>query len=351
MLQGTEYVSLLHAKRAEIRALRWLDKATRDRLFAIVVLRPWPQANHLSLALERVDEAVGDYRYGLDLDRHKRGLPAEKPAGAEFEGLFSSENGFGNYYRLIRAKAGRIPVLRDVNGEFFAVDAQLDQIDELHRGVIVRIERAHTRGITALLRNGRLNPEDTLFVVDAGWSLDVLAQEAWASSIIAAITEWDETAEIACLSSCFPNSFSHIDYKGTFSIDDRDLHRNLVRRHNAASLTYGDWASTRASEERGGGTPYDRIDVARAGEWVSYRQSGEEVGYKVIADRVVADATWPSAPACWGRYSIECTAQGTPGGITGSELAASCRINMHLTSQAAAGGGIVDHDEPFEDNF
>lgn len=351
MLQGLQYVPLLYSKRAELRALRKLDKATRDRIFPIVAVRPWPNAKNFEAIIPQLNEALAGYRHGFDLDRDKRGKVKLQPAAGEFEALFDANAGFKNYYDLVARDVNRIPVLRDVDGKFIDLDNQFDRIDALHNGVIIRLQRDFCEDVAAVIDSGRLVVDDVLFAVDVGWSLDVIAQEMWASQLITKITDWDPTAEIVCLSSSFPNSFTHIEYRGTFSIDDRDLFDRLVRRHNSARLVYGDWGSTRRSEEQGGGTHYDRIDTAKPGEWVSFRQTDTEVGYQIVAGRTLADPQWATLPTCWGKHSIECTALDIPGKIRGTEAAISSRINMHLTAQANIGTTVPPADEPYIDKF
>jgi hypothetical protein len=351
MLQGLQYVPLLYAKRAELRALNRLDKLTRDSIFPIVAVRPWPNAKQLEAIYPRLKEALSDYRYGLDLDRHKRGKIGLEPVSSQFEALFDPLNGFSNYYDLVGEDSNRIPVLRDCDGMYVDLQRQFDRIDALHNGVIIRLQKGCCEDLTSVIESGRLIADDILFAVDVGWSLDVIAQEMWASQMISKITDWDPTAEIVCLSSSFPNSFTHIEYRGTFSIDDRDLFDRLVRRHNSARLVYGDWGSTRRSEEQGGGTHYDRIDTAKAGEWVSFRQTDEESGYQIVAKRTIADPQWTTLPTCWGKHVIECTALDIPGKIKGTEAAISSRINMHITAQANVGVTAPPPDEPYLDPF
>jgi hypothetical protein len=351
MIQGLEYVPLLYSKRAEIRALKNLDISVRERIFPIVAVRPWPNTKKFEAILPYLETAFAGFRHGFDLDRNKRGNVSIEPTATQFEELFNPLNGFEAYYNLVGMHADRVPVLRDTNGTFVNLDDQFDHIDGLHRGIIVRLENGHCDDIDSVLQSGRLVPDDVLFAVDVGWSNDVVSQEMWASRIITKITDWDASAEIACLSSSFPNSFTHIEYRGAFSIDDRDLFDRLVRRHNAARLTYGDWGSTRRSEEQGGGTHYDRIDTALPGEWVSFRQTGNEIGYQVVAERLLRDNQWTSLPVCWGKHSIECTALDIPGKIRGTEGAISSRINMHITAQANLGVTIPPSDEPYVDNF
>lgn len=349
MLQGIEYVPLLYTKRAEIRALENLDSATRARMLPILAVRPWPNTQQLGAIEPYLESATAGFRYGVDLDKDKRGHINTHPCAEQFEELFDSQGGFSNYFGFVESDPDRVPVLRDSQGSFTELQAQFDHIDDLHRGVIVRVRQGYTISIDEVLASGRLIPDDTLFVIDVGWSLDVLLQEAWASALIHKITAWDASVEIVVMASSFPNSFSHIDYHDSFYNDDRELFARLVQSHNIAHLIYGDWGSTRLSQEQGGGTHYDRIDTARQREWTSFRQTGTETGYKVIADRILTDQRWGSFPDCWGKHRIECTSLDIPGRIVGTESAIASRINMHLTAQASPDQVVTIPDEPYVD--
>lgn len=349
MLEAVEYVPLLHSKRAEIRALRHLDTAIRNAIFPIIVLRPW-NANNLSKAFERIDESVGDFRYGLDLDRYKFGAGGRQPAATEFDALFSSHDGFASYYDMISQGGGRVPVLRSEAGQFTHIDKQLQHADNIGRGIIVRVERDYTTNLSDLLSNPNFLPQDALFVVDVGWTTEVLFQELWATTVISTISNAYPDAEIAYVSSCFPDSFSHIVNSGVFSIDDRNLFARLRQRHNNANLTYGDWGSTRKSLEAGGGTHYNRIDLADLGSWTSYRETVVGDTYNKLAINIINNvALWSNIPPCWGRHAVESTAINIPGAIVGTEGAASARINMHITVQASGGNVGYVNDEPYVD--
>jgi hypothetical protein len=349
MLEGIDYVALLHTKRAEMRALLHLEKAPRDRLFPILVARPGDHHN-MEETWPIYGKAVGPYRYGLDIDRHKLGHTTAEPAKTQFDALFSSENGFATYYDRVAKMEGAIPVFRSNGGKFSNLETQFDRIDDLDRGVILRIEKDFTENWMYVISHERFNLDDTLIVIDLGWSPDILSLEMWSSQIVEQLTDrWPE-AEIVALSSCFPNSFSHIDAKGVFSIDDRDLYNRLVRRHNAANIKYGDWGSTRSSSDQGGGKPWPRIDIASVGDWTCFRQTEEEAGFVPVARRTVDDTdVWKSIPGCWGKNAIQCTSMNIPGRITGTEIATSVRVNIHLTVQALGGAQTPPEESPYED--
>jgi hypothetical protein len=348
MLEGIDYVALLHTKPAEVRALQHLEKAPRDGLFPILVARPGHH-HDMEKTWPIYAKAVGAYRYGLDIDRHKLGQTKAEPAKSQFDSLFAPDNGFSAYFDRVAKMEGAIPVFRSIGGRFENLADQFDRIEELDRGVILRIERGFTENWFDVLSHERLNLEDTLVVVDLGWSDDVIALEMWSSQIIERVTEYAPGSEIATLSSCFPNSFSHINDRGVFSIDDRELYNRLVRRHNAANIKFGDWGSTRSSRDQGGGKPWPRIDIASTGDWTCFRQTEEEAGYVPVAKRTVDDEIWRAVPSCWGKNAIHCTSMNIPGRITGTEVATSVRVNIHLTVQAL-GGALPPPDEtPYVD--
>lgn len=351
MLEGIDYVALLHTKRAEMRALLNIEKATRDRLFPILVVRPGDH-HDMEKTWPIYANAVGAYRFGLDIDRHKFDVNFSEPAKTQFDSLFSESDGYRAFYDRVGQIDGAIPVFRsNIKGVFENLDDQFDRIDELDRGLILRIERGFTQNWMEVLTHPRLRIDDALLVVDLGWSTDVLLLEMWSSQVIEQITNHAPEAEIVALSSCFPTSFSHIDDRGVFSIDDRDLYNRLVRRHNAANIKYGDWGSTRSSRDPRPGQPRPRIDIASTGDWTCFRQTEGEVGYVPVAVRTVGDLIWKSVPACWGKNTIECTAMNIPGRITGTEIATSVRVNIHLTVQALGGAQPPPEETPYEDGF
>ncbi len=350
MLEGIDYVPLLHAKRAEMRALGKLEKAPRDRMLPVIVFRPGDH-HDLDKTWPIIAKAVGPYRYGLDLDRHKYRATANEPARTQFDALFDWEGGFSAYYIRIAAMDGAIPVFRAADNQYSDLIAQFNHIDSLDRGAILRIERGYDLNWIDVLQHDRFNQHDTIILIDLGWSNDILALEMWSSRIIEKISEISPDAEIVALSSSFPNSFGHIGGKGIFSNDDRGVYNNLIRKHNAAKIKYGDWGSTRESKDQGGGKPWPRIDLASTGDWTCFRQTGEEIGYVPVAGRAALDSSWKSIPSSWGKNTIECTQMNIPGRITGTEIATSVRINIHLTVQALGGTLVPPEEVPYLDDF
>lgn len=355
MLEQFPYCPTLYARVAEIKALMQLPSATKDRLFPLIICRPWPNSKHLVRTWEKIGEAMGNRRFALDLDRTKQNSGGKLAAAAEFDKLFVSRNGFANYYDTVSTIAEAIPVLRVSGGEAAQFDAQALHVERLDRGLVVRIEYGVVSNPIGLVEQVLGRFQDVSFFVDAGWSRDILGREAWASGIVARIARDHPEIEVVISGSSFPDSFSDIGERGTNPVGERFLYNSLVRRHNSATLIYGDWGSTRPPSDPVPMKNVPRIDLPTQSQWISFRRDGEledDEDYTDIAQRVVADPDWPTDLDIWGTYTIEWTASGEPGAIRSPATAAAARINIHLHRQAFFGANdiVADGDEPFTDD-
>jgi len=356
MLENYPYCPTLHARVAEIKALGQLPAATKDRIFPVIVARPWPNAKHLDRTWEKIAEAIGNRRFALDLDVTKRNSGGDRSACAEFDNLFLSRNGFANYYDAVGDIPEAIPVLRIQGGEAAQFDIQAAHIDNLDRGVVVRIEHDAVRNPISLVDQVLARFADVSFFIDAGWSRDLIRHEMWASAIIERVSSEHPEMELVISGSSFPASFASIANRGVISVEERHLYNNLVRRHNAASLIYGDWGSTRPpSTEQLPMRNVPRIDLPTSNQWITFRRDREledDEDYTDIAQRVIDDPEWPADLNIWGAYTSGGTASGEPGAIRSPATAAAARINIHLHRQAFFGANniVIDGDEPFTDD-
>lgn len=352
MLENINYCPVLHARIAEMKALFQLPAISKDRLFPLIVARPWPNANRLHRTWEKIAEAFGQRRFALDLDEFKRGTPTSRPAGAEFDALFDPANGWSNYYQLVEQISGAVPVLRSQNTRNpAALQAELANVLALDRGLVVRINHDTTADVAGLIAAVRARIERFVVFVDAGWSPDVLGRAGWSSGVLRNFDDPNEPVEIVVCGSSFPEEFTGIDERGELRVEERAMFETLVRQHNHLDLKYGDWASTRPPRESTPMTPVPRIDLALQRSWVCFRQTEEET-YSDIARRVIADHEWSDGLSIWATYTIECTANELPGMIRSQAVAASVRVNMHLYRQAHFGEitPTGDADEPFTDD-
>lgn len=355
MLENYPYCPILHARIAEIKALAQLPSATKDRIFPLIVARPWANARQLNRTWEKISDAIGNRRFGLDLDRTRYGRESDRPAQSEFDDLFDRRGGYANYYDAVRQIDQALPVLRVEDDGPARFSVQAGHIDDIERGVIVRLQYGAVNNPIAVARQVIDRFDDISFFIDVGWSRDIIGREFWASGIISAIVEMRPETEIVVSGSSFPDSFAGIGERGEFRVDERFLFSDLVRQHNAAVLIYGDWGSTRPpTTESVPMRNIPRIDLPTASNWLSFRRDPdlEDEDYEEIARRVVNDPEWRNVPDIWGAFTIDWTANGEPGAIRSPATAAAARINIHLHKQALFGAGevIVDGDEPFTDD-
>ena len=217
----------------------------------------------------------GTRRFAVDLDRTRQHSDSEKPVAAEFDKLFQSENGFANYYDAISEIAQAIPVLRIVGGSARHFEEQAENIEELDRGVVVRIEYGEVSNPLALVDQVLARFEDVSLFVATGWSREILGREIWASNIIERVTRNHPETELVVSGSSFPDTFTNIEERGVIRMDERSLYNNLVRRHNAATLIYGDWGSTRPPSDPVPMRNIPRIDLPASRQWISFRRDSE----------------------------------------------------------------------------
>lgn len=336
MLEGREYVPLLYTRLAEIRALRELPEVSKNLLVPVFKLRPWLNAKSLSRALEVIEESVGNRLYGLDLDDFKfdPNPDPDKQARVDFAALFQPEGGFENYYDLVREGGNRVPVFRSINSNDVQIDAQLDQVEEIGRGVFVRFKVQEPGSFLnvaqAIADRGVDNP---VFILDCGWGRDILALAALASQFAQNLIEISENFEIVIAGSSFPDAFGGLGDRFEISAVERQLYAEVRRQVNFPALYYGDWGSTRPPTDPVPMRNVPRIDIARPNNWVSWRSEDEET-YVEVARRVVTDSAWDGELGIWGEYMISATAEDADVRIKAPAMAAAVRVNLHLHQQA-----------------
>lgn len=346
MLAGKTYVPLLKTKAAEVAAYRLLSDGAKELTFPIFQLRPWQNANRLSLTIDRIQDAAGGHPFGLALDETKCGAASSKEAQREFDFLFQPQNGFRSYFEFVSEVEGAVPVLQPT----LIPDNLLLQIgnaEHLDRGLIVHQRRGAFIPITDSIIGLPPLPHDTLFVVDAGWSRDLTSLEAWAVPIIERIHGALPDAELVPMSSSFPDSFSHIIGDNEEIAHETYFFANIRQRFNQVDLTLGDWGSTRPPQSGGGGVIPPRIDIPRPSSWHVFRSDGEET-YCDVAASASAHSCFLNVPDCWGKRFIEAT-DGEGNGVTGTQKSTQARINIHLTIQSGTSLTITTDEQPYFD--
>lgn len=333
MLEGRSYVPLLHARLAEMRALRELPTATKNLIFPVIRIRPWLNSRALNNVFEVIEAGVGNRMFGLDLDP-SRNLPEKAaPAYQEFRRLFLPDGAFSAYYDCVAQAPNRVPVLRTEQGAL-QLQGQLDRVEFLDRGLVVRVmveAPANFRDIAgACLERGI---ENVVFVFDCGWRPDVLVQAARCTALVDSLMDISEDFEVVVAGSSFPEAFSGLGARFLIDVGERFLFQQVRRNINRGILFYGDWGSTRRPTDPVPMTNVPRIDMAHRFDWTCWRsEDGED--YAGVAARVVGDPDWDGNLGVWGEYMIESTAEGLDPAIRSPAMAAAVRVNLHMNVQA-----------------
>lgn len=239
MLGNISYVPLLKTRVSEVEAYNFLSAGAKEKTFPIFALRPWPNANHLQHSVDKMKEAVGNYPFALALDRERFLHPSKKAAQQEFNELFDESLGFRAYFDFIQATDNAVPVLHPTTNADNLL-RQLGNAHELDRGLVVHQQRDQSIPISETIINLPPLPNDTIFVVDAGWNRDALQLQNWAYSSARRINDLLPSAEIVIMSSSFPDSFSHIIGTSEEQAHEIGVFEFVVQQMQNANLTYGD---------------------------------------------------------------------------------------------------------------
>lgn len=334
MLEGRTYVPLLHARLAEMRALRELETPTKNVIVPVIRIRPWLNSKSLAKVFDVIADAIGERAFGLDLDPTKFEPENDRPAYREFSELFDSSHGFRNYYRCVADAPNRVPVLRQQNGLFQNLQAQLRFVEEMDRGLFVRVRPENPGNYLEVASECVLREiENVVFVIDCGWRTDVLGQAVTCTGMVNNILDVSDDLEIVVAGSSFPDAFAGMGGHATFQVNERILFQNVRQNINRGRLVYGDWGSTRPPTDPIPMTNVPRIDTATSVTWPSWRSEDGE-GYQDVAERVVSDPLWSGDTALWGNYLIGSTADGQEPAIKAPAMAAAVRVNLHMHTQA-----------------
>lgn len=330
-------------------AYRTLFPDVKATVFPIFQTRPWPHATHFSLTIDRIREATAGQPFGSALDNGRRNHTNLRPAQAEFEELFDSHQGHRNFYEIVETVPGAVPVLIPPTSPDNLL-LQIGNAADLDRGLIIHQQRGSTIPLSDMILNLPPLPHDTVIVVDAGWSRDYLALEAWALPILDRILRVLPDAEVVVMSSSFPDSFSHIVGNMEEMAIERRLFAAMRQRFQQADLTYGDWASTRPPLSGGGGNIPSRIDIPKIESWEIFRADpNNDLGFSEMAWDAQHHACFAPTPDCWGKQIIAATTDEVGTGVTGLQVATQARANIHMTLQSGAASILPTDEVPYED--
>jgi hypothetical protein len=335
-IRTTSYIPTIFLRNAELQAVAELPDGAKDLLTPIFCLKPWKIAKRLETAMDQIDKVFGDREYFLDIDPFDPVKELKRQAQEEFLELVDHSTDNQSWVEFFDKHPRAYPCIQVNHGEFSAIRNQIDGFTEREKTFLVRLDRENGGSFVEVIQEVCKTEHSNFgFVLDAGWSRDLLSRASWADGLVKQIVKLrGADVPITVTGSSFPDSFTGVELGVAFSIQERKLFQQLQQGNNQARLVYGDWASSRSPSEGGGGNPIPpRIDLATGSEWESFRCREEDGGFLEAAKAASISKNFPKGLHIWSTYMIEATALGDPNGIRSLPKATAVRINMHLYRQ------------------
>lgn len=336
-IRATSYVPTIFLRNAELQAVAELPDSAKDLLTPIFCLKPWKTAKLLEAAMAQIVKVFGDRDYFLDIDPFDPVKEVKRQAQEDFLELVDHSDDNQSWVDFFDKHPRAYPCIQVNHGELSAIRNQIDGFTAREKTFLVRLDRENGNRFTEVIQEVcRTDHSNFGFVLDAGWSRDLLSRTNWVDGLVKQIVALrGSDVPIAVTGSSFPDSFTGVDLGTTFPILERQLFKQIQQNNNQARLVYGDWASSRSpSEGGGGGNPIPpRIDLATGAEWESFRCREEDGGFLEAAEAASKSKNFPKSLHIWATYMIEATALGDPNGIRSLHKATAVRINMHLYRQ------------------
>ena len=332
------YFPTLAIRPAEMRALEELPEKSKDRICPVILLCPWSTANTLESASERLIKAFGKSRpFFLDIDPHYVNETSDRDAVLRFNDMRLGNDNWESYYKFVENVPNALPVLQIKGANKASVSQQLDNILELDRDVfLVRITpNTRLKDYSILSPIFDAGIQNFIVALDGEWTKDVISTQRFVAETINQIDGLNPSNvryNIITSVSTFPKGFTDIEGKREIPVDAVLLHQNIKQRYeNRYDIHYGDWATTKPKEYRGGrGDIPARIDYVLKTQWIIYRKQ-DEWDYKEAAEHLMNDSSvWQDDLAVWGSLQIEKTAVGDPSGINSPQRNVAARVNLHL---------------------
>lgn len=345
------YIPLLSLKPAEMAALEELPSKDKSLLLPLIPLKKWANSKALSKSLERIEKAIGNNNFIIDLDKDFLiDIKSQKKSCSddmidEVLNIASSEDGYYNWAVFLSKHTNYIPTIQfDVISE---LDTQLDHLLLLKRPLVARFEffGDHTIPTENFLEavkvlSKKKYDHGLLIIFDYGDvnRFDLLEYNNY-SKIIKRIHALLPGAVFSLSGTSFPYSFSG-SYRGEIPIYERQIFNKVKADCVGINIIYSDRASTRALNNIGGaGIPPPRIDYPLKNDWrfvrkelTSNANSKEEL-YRIAACEIMNADYWDKNLHLWGTQMIEKTSLGDSYGITSASRATAVRINIHLYQQ------------------
>ncbi|MFW8634039.1 beta family protein [Cribrihabitans pelagius] len=284
--------------------------------------------------MDRIHEVYPDRPYFLDIDPFYD-KEAKRPAQHDYYALIEDETK-QSWVEFFDEYPNAFPCIQVNRADSAAIQNQIDGFTAREKIFLVRLDHGNGRGFSDVIHTVcNVGHSNFGFVLDAGWSRDLLSRTNWIDGLVKQIVDLrGDDIPIIVTGSSFPDSFTEYSLGDEVEVAERLLFSQLQRANNRARLIYGDWASSRSPSEGGGGAVIPPgIDLATERSWEIYRSEDDAPEFSDLAQEVMASPNYPTGLAIWATYMIASTALGDPNGITTLRRATAVRINMHLYRQ------------------
>lgn len=356
-ISNLNYVPTLSIRASEMNGLERLPAASKDRLQPNFLLAPWPNANDLMRAIDRVYRAFPNRPFFLDIDRDYEVTNLQSPAQQQWHDLHDPAGGYSNWIGFIDVVPSASPCLQIRGLSRAQIVDQIAAFQEMDRTYALRIElnRFPQNLPDAIAAINEVGSADYVIIVDAGWVADTQPTRLQIANLITTqLSEIDAQVPFVISYTTIPKGFADVEGVDFVPFDNRECLAELSRVTNRQRFVYGDWGSTRPRERGIASRPKPRIDLAVRNGWLSARNKPEEWGYNDAADVVLSSDQWQQVNGLgiWGEFMIRETAVNPALGINTPQKNVASRVNIHLHTQAFFNEGDVrgiNLDEQWED--
>ncbi len=352
------YVPTLSIRASEMNGLEMLPAATKDRLQPNFLLAPWPNANDLSKAIDRINKAFPHRPFFLDIDRDYRITNEGAFAQQQWVDLQDPAGNYANWIGFIDTVPMACPCIQVEHQTRTQIIDQISTFQEMGRTFAFRIElnRPPVNLDEAIAAINEVGSADYAVIVEAGWLRDTLETRLTVGNLIRAqLADIDAQVPIVISYTTIPKGYADVEGVELNPFDNRQFLADLVQQTNRQRLIYGDWGSTRPRTHERAGPPKPRVDLAIRNGWLSARNKEDDWGFDNAALAIMARDEWRqqvNGLGIWGEIMIRQTSINPALGINSAQKNIAARVNIHLHIQAFFNDGDIrgiDLDETWED--
>ena len=340
-LRNTQYVPVIRTRRAELKGLSYIQKATLRHIVPLIEYTKSRRSSKnpdgsISISIEKTKDILGDQPYIADITSLKN------LQNKEILQLLNPENNFSKWTEFVKKQLppNCVPTLHlTLPFSEESLKTQVSKFRDQHEYLAVRIPTSYDEYTDVLktLQGILGNLEKIVILIDASFVQPRVVDGAVAK-LTEMVRECNKYAPIFCstLASSFPNSVVSTGYggdeHGAFALTEVTISEKIKNTFPEATIVHGDYASIHPLDFDGTITNWvPRVDVPLNKHLYYYRYRRDDGGYIHAAKRAVKDKAYVRLN-CWGCDNIEDAAKGEPQGRNPAHWIA-VRLNIHMTRQ------------------